>query len=267
MDEFSVLNNENWQPLLDLIRSYDSLTDKVLHRPTSPASDRPQDYVISILVTRSFRLAISGIRLALSGYPDSVPNLDRTIFEISIRLLDIGGNPISGSLGYLIQGSAEEISAMEAELNHRTKTGEVTGNLGVNLESMRKHMSLYESLARRHNLNPRKIQKQHGILNVRNVCKKYGIEKAYFVDYCYYSSHVHEKNVATSEFLKDREGIRQFEFGPIADGCVECVVDVLRNLGMVISIASDILQDKDINRSIRAMRAKLDEAYLLSKAK
>jgi len=85
----------------------------------SYASDRPQDFVVPTLSVRAFRLAISSIQLALSGYVDSVPNLDRTIFEIGIRLLDISTDPIAASLAYLIQGAHEEISTMEIELAYR----------------------------------------------------------------------------------------------------------------------------------------------------
>jgi hypothetical protein len=170
-------------------------------------------------------------------------------------------------LGYLIQGAWEEIGAMEVELKHRNDTGKETGNLAANLEAMREQLALYESFARRHNLDADAIRKQHGKLNVKSVCEKFGIQRAYLVDYCYESSHVHEKNVATRDFCIEQKGQRAFHFGPIPNACVECVEDILRTLGLVISIASDILEEKDITQSIQKITAGLDEAYTESKAR
>lgn len=123
----------NCQYLLDLIEEFDSVAKGLTERDMSIDSDRPHDYIVPVLAVRSYRLAISAIWNALSGFPDSVPNLIRTIFEIGIRLLDMTDDPVAASLGYLMQGAQEEVSTIQEELNFRRENGHECGNLEKNL--------------------------------------------------------------------------------------------------------------------------------------
>jgi hypothetical protein len=104
---------------LALVADIDSVAGEVFARPTSPFSDRPQDYVVSVLVARAFRLTVSALYIGLGGYPDSGTNLERTVWEISIRLLDMTRARADAALGFLLEGTASEIAQVEAELDHR----------------------------------------------------------------------------------------------------------------------------------------------------
>jgi hypothetical protein len=109
---------------LPLVEDMDSIAGEVFARPTSPFSDRPQDHVVSVLVARAFRLTVSSLYIGLGGYPDSGTNLERTVWEISIRLLDMTRAPAAAALGFLLDGTASEIAQVGAELDHRRRNGQ-----------------------------------------------------------------------------------------------------------------------------------------------
>jgi hypothetical protein len=120
--------------LFALVPEIDATVRLALNRPTSYASDRPQDYVVSILIVRSFRLFISSIILSTAGYSDAVPNLGRSIMEIGLMLLDIRSDPVATSLGYMLHSAQEEIVSMETQLGRLAAKGEDALNLPTNLE-------------------------------------------------------------------------------------------------------------------------------------
>jgi hypothetical protein len=238
------------QPLLELVQECDDIVVKMIRRPMSYASDRPQDFVVPTLAVRAFRLAISSIQLALSGYVDSVPNLDRTIFEIGIRLLDMSTDPIASSIAYLMQGAHEEISTMQVELEYRKQHALEAINLPTNLKHMRKYLENLQVLLRNRGIDPDVARKKHGKLNIREVCRKFDIEKAYLVNYAFSSSYIHEKNVATDAFYSETPGSRNFEMGPIPQAISYSIADSLLNLSLVLEIGCKILEDEGlINRS------------------
>lgn len=246
MKKCSESSEPDCHPLLDLVQECDVIVVKMVHRPMSYASDRPQDFVVPTLSVRAFRLAISSIQIALSGYVDSVPNLDRTIFEIGIRLLDISTDPIAASLAYLIQGAHEEISTMEVELAYRRQQSIEAINLPINLKRMKKYLEELQVLSRRRNIDPDLARKKHGKLNIREICRKFDIEKAYLVDYAYTSSFVHEKNVATAEFYEGSPGSHKFEMGPIPKAIPYAIADILMSLSLVLEIGCKILEDDEL---------------------
>jgi len=225
----------------------------------SYASERPQDFVVPILTVRAFRLAICSVRLALSGYTDSTPNLDRTIFEISIRLLDMGKDPVAASLGYLIQGSLEELSTARVEFNYRKDQQLESHNMHRNIQALESHLdSLYET-TRKRGYDPEEIRKKYGKTNVREVCKRYGIEKAYLVDFAHYSSHVHEKNVATNLFASESPSTRDFAMGPIPNAIPHCIADALTNLIRVIEFGCVLVEDEKLISRAQKVGTQLTE--------
>jgi hypothetical protein len=125
--------------LLDLVQEMDAVSGVVFARPTSPLSDRPQDYVVSILTARALRLTVSALYIGLGGYPDSANNLERTAWEISIRLLDMTTAPVAAALGFLLDGAASEISQAQAELDHRRTNGEPVHLLPENISRLKVH--------------------------------------------------------------------------------------------------------------------------------
>lgn len=132
---------------------------------------------------------------------------------------------------------------MTAELEHRLASGLPTDALPANLDAGRHRLADLESLARRQGLDPREIQRRHGRLNVLEVCKRHGIEKAYYVDFAFDSAHVHEKNAATSTFVTDLPSERRFSLGPEPASSQFAMVDSLKFLGRVFVLAAEILGD------------------------
>jgi len=256
-----------WAPLLDLIEPIDRLVGQLVRRETSFASDRPQDYVASILAVRAFRLTISQIHLALAGYPDACPNLDRTVWEISVRLLDIASHPVAGALGYLLQGIVEELAAARAEHEHRVAEGMPITNLPANIAMIEKHYGRLQELARNRGLDPQRLQRTHGRLNYRAVCQAFGIEKAYLVNYAFTSGYVHEKNWATHEFMYDAEGERHFEMGPVVASRPEAIADAITNLLLVIGGAASVVGAKSVGDEADAILNGIDRRMKLALSK
>lgn len=233
---------------LNLVEEVDALLGSILARPTSPLSDRPQDYVVSILVTRAFRLTISSLYIGFGGYPDSGTNLERTIWEIGIRLLDMTAAPAAAALGFLLDGAASEIAQIEAELAHRQVNGQPVHLLPQNRERLQGQQNTLECAARDKGLDPERIRRAHGKLNIRDVCKRFGIEKAYLVDCAFTTAYVHEKNAASSSYVIEKEDDRQFHLGPVgvAGGPITIAIDVLMNMARVLTIAARIVQQESI---------------------
>ena len=250
------------RPFLDLIHGCDQIVDMIVNREMPYASEKPQVFVVAVLAVRAFRLTVSSLQLSLSGYPDSSPALDRSVFEIALRLLNLSTAPEAASLGYLIQGATEEISTMSAEIEHCNKEGFPLGNLPENLQRMKEHVLLLEDLCRAKGIDPEQARKQHGCLNFRQTAQDFGIEKAYLVDYRYASSHVHEKNVASSVFYSDTPEGRLFLLGPAQDEAVYAVPDSVKHLTTVLKVASKILDDRKlILRSEKLLAAYNDILY------
>lgn len=244
---FIAESNEKKGPeLLGLVKNYDFFVGKLVNRSTSYISDRPQDYVACILGARSFRLAIGGIHLAVSGYPDLSPNLGRTIWEISLRLFNMKSNPVEASLGYLLYSCSEELSIDQTEFEYRTENNLELGYIAEHIEAKRNYFNKLKSEASSKGLNPDMIQKKYGKLSIYKICQKLGIEKAYKVNYAYDCGHIHERNLTTNYIVKTDEDGRKFELGPINEACLESVADILTNLSLSLSAAAEVVEDKDL---------------------
>jgi hypothetical protein len=232
---------------LALIEDMDRVVAQILARPTSPMAGRPQDYVVSILVVRAFRLTVSALYIGLGGYPDSAANLERTIWEISIRLLDMTRAPSAAALGFLLDGVASEVAHMKAELSHRQMKSEPVHHLPKNIERAQTHYDSLARFAKERGFDPEKIRNKHGRLNLRQVCKDFGVEKAYLVDYALGSAYVHEKNAASSDYVIDATEERKFNLGPVGvpGGPATIAIDVLMDMARVLTIGTRIVDDAD----------------------
>jgi Family of unknown function (DUF5677) len=251
-------------PLLHVVGPIDRLMGRLVARETSPASDRPQDYVACVLGVRAFRLTIASIQLALSGYPDACPNLYRTVWEISIRLVHVSAYPIEGSLGYLLQGAYEELATARVD----------TSDNGVSSDRARAIVARYEERHAGHEqralargLDPAFLRRHHGKLNFREVCRALDIERSYLVNYAWASGYVHEKNWATGEFVSEVEGERLFEAGPVSRAQPEAIADALGMLLFALEFAAVIVGDDGIADEASAMRDRLDRRAKLAIAK
>ncbi len=133
---------------------------------------------------------------------------------------------------------------MQVELEYRQGEGMNAGNLARNLRALQEELMQLRDAAAHLGLNPDEIQKKHGKLNVREVCKRFGIEKAYLVNYAYCSSHVHEKNVATRDFYAPTPDEHAFNLGPVPLAAPHAIADALTGLAHVLDFASQIVEDQ-----------------------
>ena len=171
MDEHLSLHTHESKDPLSLVQECDKIVSRIVARPLSYACERPQDFVAALLTTRSFRLCISAIRISLSGYPEMVPNLTRTIWEIGLWLFLIQNDPIGASLGFLLSGVEQEIEMMENDLQQRYSGKEHLGNLPKNLQTWKDYREALEGIIRKHGLSLEEIQKKYEKLSPWKVCK------------------------------------------------------------------------------------------------
>ncbi len=193
-------NSIKHKKILDFIKNIDSILQEALNHPISPFSSRPQDYLACITITRCFRLLISGLNLILSGFPECASNLDRSIWEIGIRLSYINEkNPTGGAFGWLLYSYESDISMLKAEYEYRIQINEDFGNLLLNLQSKESDLKNLREKAKEMNYDPDKLINKFGKLGIGNICEILNIRKAYDVSYNYLSGFVHEQFRATED--------------------------------------------------------------------
>lgn len=251
--------------LLDLIEEEDRLLSNLLDRETSWASERPQDYVSCVLSARAFRLTVSAIFISLSGYPDTAPNLIRSIWEISVRLLDLCDNPVSGALGYLLKGSTDEIRMMETELKHFLDTKANIGQLETNLQTCKDDRTKLRATASSHGLDPDLIEKRHGKMNVKKICARNGIEKSYKVDYTFGSLFAHSHHASMDGLIQNYENARLFILGPNTEETGGMVSDAISYMALVLDIAARIVGDTLLVKRTENLSSKICKGLMANR--
>jgi hypothetical protein len=250
MTRMCKVRSDEWNELLKIHEELDQIALGIATRPMN-LREGIVAYVLALLSTRSFRIATGGVYLAASGYPDLVPNLTRTSWEIGLRILTMQEDPIAAAYGYLLHGVTTEIGTVEAEIEHRAKSGEELGNLRRNLESLNSYRKDLEKLAIEQGRDPLKAKNKFGKLNVRQTCERLGIEKAYHVTYAWDSGFVHESNIASSDFTSQYRAEWCFDLGPLVEVPSEDAVDALRQCSFVLLWSADILGETDLADSAR----------------
>lgn len=232
--------SDEWNELLKIHGELDRIEVGIATRPMN-LREEIVAYVLALLSTRSFRMATGGVYLAASGYPDLVPNLSRTSWEIGLRILAMQEDPIAAAYGYLLQGVTTEIGTLEVEIDHREKLGEELGNLRRNLESLKAHRKELEKLATEQGKDPLRAKNKFGKLNVRQTCERFGIEKAYLVTYAWDSGFVHEINIASYDFTTQHGPVARFEVGPLVEVPDSAAFDALRQCSFVLLWSAELL--------------------------
>jgi len=262
MADLAARNEPRCLKLYALIEPFDTYVSEVITRPHGINSERPQDYLACVLLVRSFRLAIGGLLLAACGYSELSPNLERTIFEIGIRLFYSQRDPVAAALGFFIYAARQEAEAIEAELVHRRSRSEDLERFQENYESTRGRKDWLETAAKARGIDVAKAVATFGKLNIRKVCREIGIEKAYHVDFAFASGHVHGRNLATESFLSVSGTIGEYELGPAEGGPVcEATFDILRTFCLVAEGAARLVEDKSAIVKAKRLRTQLVRAW------
>lgn len=235
-------NEAEWPELFSAISSYDDLLGRIVKRQFDMRR-RPQDYVVCVLAVRSFRLAIGALYLGGSGYPDIVPALVRTLWEIQLRLLLMRENPAAAALGYLMYVESKAAEMVHAEGEHRQQTGKDSQPISVSLATLQARLQSLRDIAHQLAVDPDSALRTYGKLNVRQTATKLGLEHEYRVSYAFNSGHVHERNLATPFFLQQGQDETAFEPSCVTQSSCEAVCDLLVHLGRVAKVSTLILED------------------------
>jgi hypothetical protein len=269
---FCANNHANqWNEITKFIERIDNIVGKITCREMSLFTKRPQDYVIPMMVTNAFRIAISGLYLASSGYPDVVPILDRVIWEIRTRLYHLNQAPVEISMAYMLNSKTNEIKTVRAEIKHRQ-------NRNINCQGFIKSLTVLENSyfeiskhAEILGYNPVDIEKSYRCLSLKDICKKLDkkyqsdgiitgqcIEKSYNVDYISLCGYSHGLDKASNTFLNLQGKKLEFNMGPIQSlECLAAAIDVVNNILNVIAIGVDIIEDDNLYDDCKKL---LDEA-------
>ncbi|AFM24872.1 DUF5677 domain-containing protein [Desulfomonile tiedjei] len=239
--------------LLDFVSEVDLIVQQVVDRPTSYASERPQDYVVSILVVRSFRLFVSSMILSLSGYADVVPNLKRSVMEIGLMLLNMSSNPVAVALGYMLHSVQEEIISMETELGRLNTKGGNALNLPRNLEEWKNFHSLLGDLAKDRGLIAEEIQRNFARTSVRSLCREHASEEYYLVNYKADSLFTHGLHACLGGLVEDNPDQRTFMLGPAINHADAAVMDSIAQMTANLALAGDILEDEGVAQNAMSL--------------
>jgi hypothetical protein len=227
----------------------DNILAQIVNREMSLFSKRPQDYIVALLSASAFRVATSGFYLASAGYPDVVPILGRTIWEISIRLFDFQQNPVELSLAYILNSKWMEIKTITAEIEYRRSNNIQLEALERNLESIKKKYNEISAHAENLGFEPDKIRKDYKKTSLKEICRKLGpaFEKSYDVDYSDACGHSHGAGNSFSSFLNLSSINMEFNMGPIVSSeCLASASDIISYLSRVLSISAEITEDSSI---------------------
>jgi hypothetical protein len=168
-------------------------------------------------------------------------------------------DPRKAGYGYFIHSVGEELSHLEAEISYRRSSGEALGFLEANADSIARHREKVRDAAQKRGINPDEAEKRFGKLNVRAVCERVGIEKAYKTTFAFYSSSVYEKNAATPEFLEPDREVARFELGPIIGTPPAGTFDALKTLVLVLGFAADLLEDYALSKETKVFSKELEK--------
>jgi hypothetical protein len=119
------------EPLLWYVGPATEFCKRIIGPGRSPANgSRPQDHVAVGVAIHAFRSALASIELCVGGFADAAAPINRSVWEMQLRLFDVRQTGMLGALACLLYEAETEIAAREFELANGWHTGdEATGAL------------------------------------------------------------------------------------------------------------------------------------------
>ncbi|WP_319561043.1 DUF5677 domain-containing protein [Marispirochaeta sp.] len=266
--EFLKTNSTKHLNFLKYIEDIDSILQEALNQKISPVSSRPHDYLACITMTRCFRLLISGLSLILSGFPECASNLDRSIWEIGIRLSYINEkDPIGGAFGWILSSYESDIKMLKAEYEYRIQKNDDFGNLLTNLQSKEKELKAIEEKMGEMNLDPTKMKNKFGSISIGNICDNLNIRKAYDVSYNFLSGFVHEQLKATDDITFKKDDRLFFSLGPNEMNLMETkaqIFDIIQDTLIVIGTGNELLEKNSLSKRVNELLDDLSKQDILN---
>lgn len=234
---------------LDVLPCLLKATNKIVSFPSEMTGDRPHQYLASVWQVQTFRHTLSGISTALTGYPDAVSNLQRTVMETSVRLLYMKKDPVAVALAMLIGSRRRLIAVLRSEVDYRKAEGIDLMNFERNLEGLRKQVSALENAANKRGLDVNAIMRRYDKKTFWDICKDKDVclTKWYKVSFGALSLAVHGNELDFDRTVFSKGDSTYVELGPIVDGERECaVLDSLLSLSMHTYSAARLLEYEDV---------------------
>lgn len=105
------------EPLLWYFGPATEFCKRVVGDGRSPANgERPQDHIASATAIHAFRSAVGSAELAVAGYADIAVTLNRSLWEMQLRLFSVREGGLLAALASLHYEAEQRIAAAEYEL-------------------------------------------------------------------------------------------------------------------------------------------------------
>jgi len=220
---------------------------------------RIEDLVALRLSARAFRLTISGIYIGLSGYPDSVPNIKRTVFEAWSRLLQLrmSNDPAFVAFGYLLFSKEREIQSVQSEIDFRRANGLDYANFESNLTGLEQQHDNLKQAALDAGLDPKQTAVEFRKARIGQLIKEWDypeLKRFYQVDYSTDCGFVHASDAASYTFSSIDKDRVLLDLGPSSSpDCLAFAWDVATCLCGAIAATAEAFGCADIIARSRAL--------------
>jgi len=229
---------EQMPKTLGYYRKLDEVVCKLIETPTNPLKDVPQYLVAYDMSVRAFRLATSGIYLALSGYPDVAMGMKRAILEIVIRLLYMTSNAEEGAYGFLLDNAERDIAHLEEILKAREgPMVEIEKEIKLNIKWTRKLYSDIAAIAKKKGYDIERAKKKYGKVRMSEMSRQVNLMDIYKTSYAFESRYVHSRMFYDTDAMHVEGNLMAYEMGPIEKGNCSAVHDILMILMTAVDLA------------------------------
>lgn len=246
MSELAEQQKLPWHGLTSHVQTFRELTVRVIERDTAIDSPRPQDYVTSVLVTFAFRATIGSLHLAISGFPELATELNRKVWEIGLRLLQLHANPVEIAYGYLLHSVSKHIQILNDDVAYRKAHDIDSHALPANRDRLQKYQSSLVAIVKAKGLDADQLLKAYKSKSLRALAQELDIEQAYLTNYAFRSSFVHAQHHSEDEIVFTQDGERCFNLGPSSENADADAVDAVHCMAMVLVFAASVLEDSNL---------------------
>lgn len=227
------------EPLVWYFGPASEFCKRIIADGRSPANGpRPQDHLAVGMSIRAFRTALASVELSLAGYADTTAALNRSIWELQLRLSDVRQHGLLAALACLLHEAEQEVAAYEYEAaNGEHKEGYLEAWTGWRDELRERATTSGFSIDE---------LKRHGKLNFKVTAAASAQTDAYKTLYVRHSLAAHGASSAAHYASLSSAGAVREEGGillPLESYVVDMIGDALTQLFLCLSYAAEIVGD------------------------
>jgi hypothetical protein len=253
------------EPLLWYVGPATEFCKRIIGPGRSSANGpRPQDHVAVGVAIHAFRSALASIELCVGGFADAAAPINRSVWEMQLRLFDVRQTGMLGALACLLYEAETEIAAREFELANGWYSGDdATGGI----EAWIAWRDELRAKAIAAGFTSRDLAR-HGKLPFGDTSKEAQQLGSYKTLYARHSLTAHGSRSSTMYANLAARGLFAEEGAPLLplDAYVmDMIGDVLTQLFLSFRYAADIINDRTLAEDVlHALRHLQDEWVRIS---